>query len=371
MAFSRPTIDDIKADYIAAAVSNFPEASAILDWSNFSIIRGHSLAFVVMTDKLYENLEQARNDIWYDTASEDALEQHLEDKGLTRGVATKASGTVRIGSTTLPTSTITIPGLFQVSTSDETPIVFETDEQVTISPATPVDGLGYYTVEVDVTAFQAGSDGNTVQGAINTVVTSLAGVNIVYSTTVTGGGTDEESIASMRERLKNVITPAPHTKSWYITEASNFAFIKDAYVECSSEGNGHVNIFLAGVASLSPAQIQEVEDYFNDPEQSECVANVVTASEVMDVPINITINVYRTDTSVDVTTIQNAIDGFFTTLGVKEDFVLSACAGYIRDNVDYIYDITFTLPTANVVINAGEVATLNTLNVNLIDTTND
>lgn len=371
MPFNRLDLETLKTNYIASAVANFPEASAILDWSSFSVIRGHALAVVVISDTIYENIEQARNDIWFDTASEDALEQHLQDRGLSRGEATKANGTVRIGSISQPTNTVTIPALFQVSTDDDTPIIFVTDNEVSIDPSTPIDGEGYYTVEVGITALDSGSNGNTVQGAVNTIITNIVGVNIVYSTTVTSGGTDEESIASMRTRLQSTNTSAPHTSGWYIQESSNFSYIKDAYVECASEGNGHVNLFLAGTSGLTAEQIQDVEDYFNDPERNECVSNVVTVGEVTEVNINIDIDIYRTSGSLVTSDVQDVLEDFFNTLTVKEDFVLNNCISYLLSNLNYIYDISFNNPSSNVIINQGEVANLNTLTVNFIDTTND
>jgi len=365
------TLQEINDQLVTDIQALEPDFTALNNYTLYSRIRNFVLAVSRQILNSQEFVQQTYYDIFIASASSDALDLHLADRGLTRGEATKAVGTIRIGRTTVPTQTYTLPQLTVVSTSDDTPIQFQTLSEVSINPSTPVDGAGYYTVEVDVEAVAAGDDGNVVSMAINTIVTTVTGFNIVYNTNATAGGTDEESDDNVRVRLlesQQVFDRG--TKAWFIQQAQEFSFVKDASLGIADEGNGQVTVYLAGFGPLTPTQITEVQDYFDDEANNDAGAYVVTVEEITDTAINIELNIYRLDTGLTASEIEDLIDDFFdTVMYIGKDFVLTQLQSYILQNIDSsrIYDVVFVTPTSNVVIPDSQIGVIGTKTVNMIN----
>jgi len=294
--------------------------------------------------------------------------RHLEDKGLSWGQATKSTVYLRIGSKTIPTSTVNIPLLFTASTSDERPISFTTVEAGHIDPSTIPDDKGYYTIELKAECTEYGSIGDVVQETINNIVTTMKGIDIVYNTTASSGGIDKESIASVRSRLKTITTTFDRgTIGWFTTEARKFSFVKDVYVIPSYNGNGCVLLSLAGYGSLTPEQIQEVQDHFDNESINDAGAYYVIANEVESVTINIDITVKRLTESLTQEMVENEITSFFESIKVGKDFVRAYLIGYLFSNLNGVYDIDLTTPSANIVIAQNQTASLGSLTVTMVD----
>jgi uncharacterized phage protein gp47/JayE len=348
-----------------------PDFTALNNLTTYSRIRNFVLADSRQIYNTQQYIEETYNDIYISSASSNALDLHLADRGLTRGEATKATGTIRIGRSTVPSQTYTLPQLTVVSTGDDTPIQFQTLSEVSINPSTPIDGEGYYTVEVDVEALNAGDDGNVVSMAINTIVTTITGYNIVYNVTATSGGTDEESDANVRTRLlesQQVFDRG--TRAWFIQQAQEFSFVKDASLGIAEEGNGQVTVYLAGYGALTPTQITEVQDYFDDEAVNDAGAYIVTVEEITDTTINIEIDVYRLDLTMAASEIEDLIDDYFDDyMYIGKDFVLTQLQSYILQNISSsrIYDVEFVTPTSNQVIPDSQIGVIGTKTVNMID----
>jgi uncharacterized phage protein gp47/JayE len=343
-----------------------PEGTALLNLREDGRLKDMVTSQGVEIEKLEDVLESIYNDIFIDTASEEALELKLQGKGLSRLGGLPATLTMRVGSTTLPTSTINIPALFEIATEDDTPIVFRLIESGSISSSTPADGEGYYTVELEAESLEKSDRANVDTETVTDILTGIVGIDVAYNTTIGTGGREEESIDAMRRRLKAAAYNFDRgTEGWFVTETlQNFSYVKDVVVTRAVYGNGSVLISLNGYSSLTPTEISDVQDYFMDEERSDAAGWNVEVDEVDTTSVDITLTVYRSNTEVDTTMIDNYTQSYFETLGIGYDFIVNRYITYMISNITNLVDLEVTLPASSrVEIDDTNLAELGTLTI--------
>lgn len=125
-------------------------------------------------------------------AEDQWLDLHAKGRGLTRKPANPASGTLAITGV----SGTTIPAGFKFAApaiGDQPAIEYETKEKYTMGE----DG----TVEVQVTAIEAGTKGNVPAGSINIMMTPIKGITSITNPAPITGGAEQESNDELRGRI--------------------------------------------------------------------------------------------------------------------------------------------------------------------------
>ncbi len=125
-------------------------------------------------------------------AEDQWLDLHAKGRGLTRKPANPASGTLAITGV----SGTTIPAGFKFAApaiGDQPAIEYETKEKYTMGE----DG----TVEVQVTAIEAGTKGNVPTGSINIMMTPIKGITSINNPAPITGGAEQESNDELRGRI--------------------------------------------------------------------------------------------------------------------------------------------------------------------------
>lgn len=372
--FNEYTLKEIKQIVFTKALALTPELTRLSNTSEESVILGIGVGISSMCDYVFnKNMTAMYNDIHITTATEQGLQRKLEDEGLTWGQALPSSVTLRIGSENVPTTTIEIPQLMKVKTADDNPVVFKVlTSGAEITPSTPEDSEGYYTVEVEAEATEGGADTNVSAMTINTFDTIINGLNVVYNEDSATGGIDRESIESVRTRLltKQVVFDRG-TKSWFVSEATEYSYVKDAYVIPSSNGNGSVTLRVAGFANLTSDQINELQAHFDDESVNDAGAYNVTIEEIITTSVDVTITIQRLDVSVTQSDIEDRISKYFNQeLQIGDDFVIRKFASYLfQYDLTNIYDVIISSPASNIVIDDGEIAIEGTVNVTMEDVT--
>lgn len=123
------------------------------------------------------------------------LEYHAKGNGLTRKPANPASGTLLITGV----SGTTIPAGFKFAApavGDTPAIEYQTKEKYTI-------GEGG-TVQIQVTAVEAGTIGNVPAGTVSLMMTPINGVTAIANQAQIIGGTEEESDDDLRNRIDEI-----------------------------------------------------------------------------------------------------------------------------------------------------------------------
>lgn len=125
-------------------------------------------------------------------AEDQWLDLHAKGRGLTRKPANPASGTLAITGV----SGTTIPAGFKFAApaiGDQPAIEYETKEKYTMGE----DG----TVEVQVTAIEAGTKGNVPAGSINIMMAPIKGITSITNPVPITGGAEQESNDELRGRI--------------------------------------------------------------------------------------------------------------------------------------------------------------------------
>lgn len=207
------------------------------------------------------------------------LDLRCEEHGITRKAAVKATGTAAKGNplTIYGTNGTVVAKGFKAATPADaitnTPSVeFVTTADCTIGPGG--------SVTVDIEASEAGARGNVPAGAINVVVTPVAGVTGVTNAAAITGGADTEDDASLLGRyLAKVRNPsAGGNKADYINWAEEVAGVGGVSVVPVKYGNGTVSIAIIDTNKqpASQALIDQVQNYIAPPWEHDVEAETMT-----------------------------------------------------------------------------------------------
>ena len=185
--------------------------------------------------------------------------------GVYRLSATKATGEVVFGTTEAPAagSQVTIPIGTTVSTSGDsgTTKTFITTTEGIINENTPLNPTtNYYEVIVNVQAIVSGTTNNVGPGAINTIVSGVNGVSVVYNTDSIVNGTDSETKEALIQRVKlGLVGYVYGTKASFLAKVLSYPKVQDAVIvdpnsEFSVRGPGSVDIYVLGEEVSSYSQ---------------------------------------------------------------------------------------------------------------------
>lgn len=270
--------------------------------------------------RVWDNLDLLVQIMFVQTTYGDYLDARAEEHGVTRKDATKAVGTV----TFTGSAGAEIPAGTEVSTtvlvgSDEEPIVFVTDELGIVTTAG--------TVDVPVTAFLAGEDGNVAADAIDRFVLVISGVSSVTNAAAMAGGTDDETDEELRSRLLGVVANpvGAGTESDYERWAEEVDGVGYAYCVGLYSGAGTVQVWVLD-ADREPAGstlLSDVEDYIAtlSPIGADVTIGAPT-NEVVAVSATLTMEPGATVAAVQ-TAVEDAIQAYMETLAVGDDVILN------------------------------------------------
>ncbi len=194
MAWNRPTLTEIITQIKTDIVSRITGASTLLRRSILTVL---AYAFGGAVHLLYGNIEYNKDQLFASTSDSESLERHANEYGISRTAATKATGdAVAVG-----TDGTIIPQYTELQSS--TGQVYLTNEAETISGGTAT---------LNLTAKEAGEDGNDDPSITLTFVSPISGVNTSVTVDSGGleGGADEETDDALRTRVLTRKRQPPH-----------------------------------------------------------------------------------------------------------------------------------------------------------------
>ncbi|MEJ5361090.1 MAG: baseplate J/gp47 family protein [Spirochaetota bacterium] len=273
-------------------------------------------------DFLNDTLITIYNNIFVSTADEQALILHLADRGMTPWKqATKANGVICIGCSKQPTSDITIPQLSMVKSNDDKFFIIQ--QAGIITPFTPQDARGYYTIRLPIISLNAGSIYNVVADTINELANDIPGIDIVYNDEPTYGGRDKETIDEVRERIKkHDVALQQGTKAWFEAKTLEFEFVSKVLVIPRYEGPGTVGIaFLTQNGLPTAYEKQIIQDYFNNDDIDPAGAWHVVIFDISIYIWDASIRIYFSENEPDDAELLEALTSYFSTLSLGEDII--------------------------------------------------
>ncbi len=194
MPFTRPTLTQIVTRIQSDITTRITGATTLL---RRSILKVLAKAYGGVVHLLYGNIEYNKDQMFMTTADAENLETQTNELGVSKNAAAKATGIVAVTGT----SGTVIP--INTELQGATGQVYLTDASGTISGGT---------VNIDITAKVAGSDGNEDAGATLTFVSPITGADTsaTVSTAAIDGGTNEETDEALRTRGLRRKRKPPH-----------------------------------------------------------------------------------------------------------------------------------------------------------------
>lgn len=206
------------------------------------------------------------------------LDRHAELRGLTRGGAQKARGALRFYLAQAAAEAVEIPAGTRCMTAAGAAFV-------TTAAGSIAAGTTYCSVAAE--AVLAGSSANVPAGSIVYMMHAPAGVDGVTNDAAFSGGTDGESDAALRERVRRSYRLLPNgaNAAYYESKVMNLEHVAAVSVLPCARGIGTVDVIFATHSGVpSAAEIAAVQALL-DSEREICVDIAVSAPATQAVDI--------------------------------------------------------------------------------------
>ncbi|NLW89979.1 MAG: baseplate J/gp47 family protein [Syntrophomonadaceae bacterium] len=306
------------------------------------------------------------------TTFDEYLDYRVEEHGLERKAAVKATGTV----TFTGTSGTVIPSGTVVATPADPMLSVAAIEFVTTADTTiPAGG----SVNASIQATTAGENGNVLSGTITVQGTYIAGVSAVTNASATTGGENTETDTSLLARyLTKVQNPGTSgNKADYKNWALEIAGVGNAQVIPLWDGNGTVKVVLVDDDGLpvSSTIVDAVQEHISPSagtgDGEAPVGATVTVAAATAVNINVTATIIRTGTKT-LAEIKTAFETALTAYLKSIAFATDNTVRYVRigsmildtEGVSDYSNLQVNSGTANITISAGQVAVKGTVTLN-------
>ncbi|CCF96547.1 hypothetical protein B7R77_03120 [Ralstonia solanacearum K60] len=333
MPFTVPTLDQIRSDILRDA-QNLDETFDVSEDSDNWI---RATAFASAIEGLYQHQLWAVRQIFPDSADQDNLERHANLHNVPALSATVAGGTMAVtGSPGAP-----VPAGSQLK-ADVSGI------SLSVSAGGVVGGDG--TAQVAIVAATAGTSGNLAAGATLTFTAAPPGVASVATVVSMGGGTDDETPASLLARLLAELRDpdAGGKDSDYIKWVKSVDGITNGYVYSHRRGPGKVDVVVvSGSGVPTPAQIAQAQAAVDAKRPSACPDALVFAPTLKPVAIVAQVSLSGVLLADVQAQAETAIRAYFDTLKPGDACIKSRIEGILTD-LSGVTDRLVTSPAANV-----------------------
>jgi len=307
--FNKKTIDAILQDLETEAQAQF---GTTVDLTSTSPLKMMLEAVAVEIARIWDMAENIYDNGFVDYAGGINLDRLGAIVDVLRQSATQSTGTV----TFTGVAATVIPVGSRVSTNEG--LEYQT------TAAGIVGGGG--TVDIAVESLGYGEEYNAGAGLIVNLVTPIVGITSVVNAAATVGGSDKESDASYRDRVKGALTGFGKGTLEAIILAVRAV---SGVTGCSGteDLNNHtVQLYVSGSPSAS-----DVDDAIED---SKPAGIEVSWSPVTGDTVNITLNI-TTDTAARPgdwdTRIEDSITAYIQSLGAGEDVIWSSLMDAVYD----------------------------------------
>ena len=294
-------------------------------------------------ESLWAQAEWTRRQCFPQYAAGEFLDRHAQMRGLSRGAAGRATGTMRFETDEARGQAIIIPaGTVCLNAAGSE---FLTDEAAELA-------AGELFCTVKATAREAGSAGNVPAESVTFMALRPAGVSRCFNPGAFGGGSDGESDEELRARVLESYKSLPNgsNRSYYETVALETEGVAAAMVVPKVRGVGTADVYIAGKAGLPDGDTVAAVEARLEQEREICVDIRVAAPETVSVPVSVSIEVSEEGDSESVcAAVKAALEGYFDGRLLGKN-VLLAKLGSVVFGVEGVENYSFTAPSADVEI---------------------
>lgn len=313
-------------------------------------------AFAYQVFSLIVQQEYVKRQMFPQTAEGEHLDHHAQMRGLERGNAVKATGTLRFSVDEAVGSDLTIASGTACMT--ETGAEFVTTQGGTIS-------AGSLYCDVQAEARLAGSAGNVPAGSICYMMLAPTGVAACSNPEAFHGGTDAEDDESLRQRILSAYRTLPNgaNKAYYENAALACDGVEGVVVLPKNRGRGTVDVIISASDGLPSAElVQAVSDRL-DADREICVDIDVLAPASLSVNVSAQVLAGDGYSFQDISNgVEQAIAAFFNGGLLGKDVLVAEISNIIY-SVEGVKNYKLVSPGADVAVEAGELPVLGTLSI--------
>lgn len=284
------------------------------------------------------------------------LDYHAETRGITRGAAEKAAGTLRFAAADKVTAACPIEKGTVCMTAEG--VRFETTEDAAIA-------VGNQWVDVPAQAVEAGAGGNVIAGTVTLLSAMPVGVVQCTNPAAFSGGCDAESDEALRGRVLASYQRLPNgaNAAYYEQEAMRYPGVAAAKAVGRARGIGTVNVVIATHAGVPDAALLAAVETDLQRKREIAVDVKVLAPTVEMVAVTAALKAAPGYTFAEVKAgAQSALEALFTgeLLGKS---VTTARLLTLLCGVEGVENVHLTAPAADVAVGSTELPMLGTVTI--------
>ncbi len=329
------TIEGIYEEMLAV----FGEASGYLP-SKSCDLAARLYAAAAQIQSLYLQAQWLLDQSFPQTAKGVYLDQHAQLRGISRGIATCATGTLRFGVPTPIGSDLTINSGTVCMTPDG--IRFSTTDRTVLK-------AGQLYADAPATALVPGCQGNVAAGAVTVMAAMPVGIKVCTNPEAFSGGDDEENDEALRVRLLDSYLRLPNgaNAAYYEQTALSRPGVAAAVAVRRPRGVGSVDLYVATDAGIPDAPLlAELNAYLQEKREISVDLRVLAPTPQA---VNITVAIQPSG-SVSFAAARAEADAalrsVFTGAFLGKGVTLAYLGNLLYD-LDSVQNYHFTAPTAD------------------------
>ena len=275
------------------------------------------------------------------TAQGEYLERLAALRGISRGIATCATGSLRFGVSSAVGGDLAIPAGTVCMTAGG--VRFATTDDAVLS-------AGSLYTDVPAMALEPGKAGNVAAGAVTIMAAMPAGIRACTNPQPFSGGDDAESDEDLRLRLLDSFLRLPNgaNAAYYEQTALSFPSVAAARAIGRPRGVGSVDVYIATDAGLPDEELLEAVDSYLQERREISVDLQVLAPQEQAVNIQVAVKCGRNSAFAQVEErVEAALRAAFTGALLGREVTLAAL-GDILFHLEGVDNYRFSAPAADI-----------------------
>ena len=344
-------IDDLRT-FLRASVPS-------INTSVGTVVRDLINSFGGELAEVYSYISATKDDAFLSTATGDELDQKAADFNIARIQAAKSRGIIWfLRGTPAPQNYYIYEGVKVSTPQDEytPPVNFLTAEDTVIE-------AGNQSAYAAIEAEYGGDEGNVAAFAISTMPSPVVGVTSIENYDPTTSGEDAESDEDLRNRVIGSISPL-YSVAALEAAAESTPGVFDAKVVDPQDGAGNFFVYACDITGLLASSLAtDVQAAVDAVKVIGTVANILGPT-VVSVDVSGVLYILPEFSSASVQTgVENAINDFFESLEIADDFDRYDLLVYVSDNVAGVDNLVLTEPGTDVPTTDYQICRIGTLNI--------
>lgn len=345
------TIDEIYEEMLAV----FAEASGYLPHASCDLA-ARLYAAAAQMQGLYHQAQWLLDQSFPQTAQGRYLDQHAQLRGLSRAIATCATGELRFGVPNALSGNLTIDSGTVCMTSGG--IRFATTDDAVLR-------AGDLYVDVPAIALEPGKAGNVGAGTVTIMAAMPVGVKACANPKAFSGGDDAESDEDLRARLLDTYKRLPNgaNAAYYEQTALSYTGVAAAVAVRCPQGVGTVDLYVAtDKGAPDEALLKEISDFLQEKREISVKLRVLAPTPV---PVNITVALQPASGATFLTAkaeADAALRSAFTGVLLGKEVTLAYLGNLLYD-LPSVKNYRFTDPASDVEASPTVLPTLGTVTI--------